>query len=37
MMVYNRTLLSELDITALESAVCEICDKADSFDLADVS
>lgn len=36
MMVYNRSLLAELDTTELENAVCEICDKADDFDKADV-
>ena len=36
MMVYNRSLLAELDTTELENAVCEICDKADDFDSADV-
>ena len=37
MMVFNRTLLNELDSTELEAAVCDICDKADDFDSTDVS
>ncbi|XP_076073209.1 uncharacterized protein LOC143044873 [Mytilus galloprovincialis] len=37
MMVYNRSLLAELDTTELENAVCEICDKADDFDSADLA
>lgn len=37
MMVFNRSLLNELDQTELEAAVCEICDKADDYEDADVS